>query len=90
MEQQFFYRFGRWTGLLASALLRFCLVTQARTDAANSPRVSFSQLRFNRRIQKEKRAIVVAVRNASGLPVGDPVSRKCHPYVIITVLECSR
>lgn len=31
--------------------------------------------------------MVVSVRGASGLPVGDPTSRKCHPYVILTVVE---
>ena len=73
--------------------LRPCDCSLAPTYAANrrgsSSRAS-SQLRFNRRVQKQKRAIVVAVRSASGLPVGDPISRKCHPYVIITVLEPSR
>eukprot|EP00904_Undaria_pinnatifida_P013799 jgi/Undpi1/954/HiC_scaffold_10.g04418.m1 len=52
-------------------------------------RMRLVSIRFNRRVQKQKRAMVVAVRSASGLPVGDPISRKCQPYVIITVLEPS-
>lgn len=31
--------------------------------------------------------MIVSVQAASGLPVGDPVSRKCQPYVILTVVE---
>ena len=34
--------------------------------------------------------MVVSVRGASGLPVGDPVSRKCQPYIILTIVESSR
>lgn len=35
----------------------------------------------------QKRAMVVGVRRAVGLPVGDAVSGKCSPYIIITVTE---
>lgn len=34
--------------------------------------------------------MVVSVRSASGLPMGDPISRKCQPYVILTVVEVSK
>lgn len=40
--------------------------------------------------ESQKRAMLVSVRGANGLPVGDPISRKCQPYIILTVVESSK